>query len=103
VVSQRKAPGLFTFVPNNPTGHYQLELAKKSNKVMLQRLVQFCAEEKQRREAYNLSDTSQHGDMEVRAQPSQPPGTGLSKWTVDWRCRLDLAERASKIVSAGFS
>ena len=51
--------------PSNPTGHYRLELSKKHDRDIMQRLVAINHEQLRYRQGHNLLDTSARGDFDV--------------------------------------
>eukprot|EP01052_Picozoa_sp_SAG31_P030529 SAG31_NODE_3136_length_4636_cov_1.969583_4_plen_522_part_01 len=58
---EAKIGQLYFFVPCNPTGHYRLELAVKTERQIANRLVAACLEERRVRREKGLIDTSEHG------------------------------------------
>jgi hypothetical protein len=55
---------LFHFNPVNPTGRYQLELGHRSDRKVICKLAEICAEQSAHRQSNDLIDTSEKGDWE---------------------------------------
>ena len=61
---ERKVGKLFFFTPQNPTGHYRLELANRYDRFIAKKLIEISSEEKHNRKSNELINTSQKGDWD---------------------------------------